>query len=454
MYDPMLDNSPGCGNEYPSSYWADISGRNKVNKPEDDGQLEQDIDIDVAIIGAGYTGLSCALHLAREHGIQAHVFEANQTAWGCSGRNAGFILKSSGRKPYSTMQKQWGEEVMRGIYNEMCAGVDTVNSLISEGIDCDQQEAGYIKVAHKPSMFKSLQAQAKLQQQMFSYDVQVLSKQELHQGFMADENAYGAIRYQDGFGLNPLKLAWGYQKLARQAGVKVHTSTPMSFVNNKAKNSALLATPKSTVKAKKVVIATNGYTPKGFHPLVTNRTLPVLSQIIVSEPLSVEQLAACNFLTSNVVMDTRALKYYYRKLPDNRILFGGRGAITGKNADDPYYAQRLLSVLKTSFPALAALNIDYAWSGWICMALDDLPHIYQGEQGSDDENVFYAMGYCGSGVSFSVQAGKRLAEKIAGKTLPNLPLYNTALPKFPFAPLRRVGQWGYFHYGKIKDSYF
>ncbi len=450
----MIDNSPGCGLKYPNSYWADISGGNRQNKPEDDGQLAQDKDIDVAIIGAGYTGLSCALHLANEHGIKAHVFEANQTAWGCSGRNAGFILKSSGRKPYATMQKQWGEEVMHGIYNEMCAGVDTVNSLISEGIDCEQQEPGYIKVAHKPSMFKSLQAQAKLQQQMFGYDVQILSTQELHQNYMADENAYGAIRYQDGFGLNPLKLAWGYQKLARQAGVKVHTSTPVSFVENKIKHNALLATPKATIKAKKVVIATNGYTPKGFHPLVNNRTLPVLSQIIVTEPLSTEQLAACNFITSNVVMDTRALKYYYRKLPDNRILFGGRGAITGKNADDPYYAQRLLSVLKNSFPALRQLKIDYAWSGWICMALDDLPHIYQGEKGSVNENVFYAMGYCGSGVSFSVQAGKRMAEMVAGEKPPNLPLYNNALPKFPLAPLRRIGQWGYFHYGKIKDNYF
>jgi glycine/D-amino acid oxidase-like deaminating enzyme len=453
MYDPMLDKSPGCGIAYPSSYWAEVSGANKDAKPENDGPLEKDIDIDVAIIGAGYTGLSCALHLAREHGIKAHVFEANQSAWGCSGRNAGFILKSSGRKPYSTMQKQWGEEVMRGIYNEICAGVETVNNLIAEGIDCDQQAPGFIKVAHKPSMFKSLQAQAKLQQQMFNYDVQVLSKEDLHQGFMADKNAYGAIRYQDGFGINPLKLAWGYQKIAREAGVTVHTSTPVSFMNNNDKASVSLTTPKGTIKAKKVVIATNGYTPKGFHSLVTNRTLPVLSQIIVTEPLSDEQLAACNFLTSNVVMDTRALKYYYRKLPDNRILFGGRGAITGKGADDPYYAQRLLSVLKTSFPALMSLNINYAWSGWICMSLDDLPHIYGGEKGTDEENIFYAMGYCGSGVSFSVQAGKRLAEKVAGKPVPNLPLYNKPLPKFPFAPLRRIGQWGYFHYGKIKDTY-
>jgi len=455
MYDPMIDRSIGCGLSYPTSYWAEASGVAQGNIPEDDGIIEQDIDVDVAIIGAGYTGLSCALHLAREHGIKAHVFEANQTAWGCSGRNAGFILKSSGRKSYATMQKQWGEEVMRGIYQEMCAGVETVKNLISEGIDCDVQEQGYIKVAHKPAMFSVLQEQAKLQQNMFGYDVQVLSQQELKQQYMADENAYGAIRYQDGFGLNPLKLAWGYQKLARKSGVKIHTSSPISFQKKQISNNyQLLQTPLAQIKAKKVVIATNGYTPKNFHSLITSKTLPVLSQIIVTEVLTDEQIAACNFLTSNVVMDTRALKYYYRKLPDNRILFGGRGAITGKGAEDAYYAKRLLSVLKTSFPALENLKYSYAWSGWICMALDDMPHIYQGSASNKQDNVFYAMGYCGSGVSFSVQAGKRLAEKVAGKSLPNLPLYQKPLPKFPFAPLRRVGQWGYFHYGKLKDNYF
>jgi len=449
MYDPLHDKSPGCGEKFPHSYWADISG----TPPEDEGQLKGNIEVDVAIIGAGYTGLSCALHLAREHGIKATVLEANQTAWGASGRNGGFILKSSGRKAYSTMQKQWGEEVMRGIYQEMCEGVDTVKSLIAEGIDCDPQETGYIRVAHKPKMLNSLISTANLQREMFGYDVQILSREELHQQYMADQNAYGAIRYQDGFGLNPLKLARGYQKLARQAGAKIHCASPVENWHeegHKQQKVQVLHTPNGLVKAKKVVIATNGYTPKGFHGLIKNRTLPVLSQVIVTQRLTAEQLAACNFLTSNVVMDTRALKYYYRKLPDNRILFGGRGAITGKGAEDPYFANRLLAVLKTNFPALAEIKYDYTWSGWLSMSLDDMPHIYQNEQ----QNVFYAMGYCGSGVSFTVQAGKRLAQKVAEQTVPNLPLYQKALPKFPFAPLRRVGQWGYFQYGKVKDNWF
>lgn len=454
MYDPLYNKTPGRNEPYPNSYWRSVAG----NPPSDDGELNQDINVDVAIIGAGYTGLSTALHLAREHGIKATVLEANQTAWGASGRNGGFILKSSGRKPYSTMQSQWGEEVMRGIYHEMCAGVDTVKSLIAEGIDCDRQENGYLRLAHKPNQLKKLIANANLQRKMFGYDVQIISKEELHQNYMADNNAYGAIRYQDGFGVNPLKLAWGYQELARKHGVKIHTACPVENWHKTASNKLgqtspyhhVLQTPNAQVKAQKVVIATNGYSGKGFHPLIENKTLPVLSQIIVTEPLTPEQITACNFLTSNVVMDTRALKYYYRKLPDNRILFGGRGAISGKGAQDPFYAKRLLAVLKTSFPALADIKYDYAWSGWLSMALDDMPHIYHNKQ----QTIFYAMGYCGSGVSFSVQAGKRLAQKVVGQELPKLPLYQKPLPQFPFAPLRRLGQWGYFQYARAKDQWF
>ena len=445
MYDPLHDKTPGTGQSYPDSYWAAVSG----NAPACNGKITRDIETEVAIIGAGYTGLSCALHLAKDFGVNAHVIEANQTAWGCSGRNAGFILKTSGRMSFFDMERRWGEVIMRQVYQEMSAGVDLVNSLISQGIDCQQQSPGYLKIAHKPEKLTALIELAKLQQQKFGYDVEILSKEQVRQDYMNDQNAYGAIRYQDGFGINPLKLAWGYQSLAQQAGVHIHTSSPV--INwQKTKNGYQLFTPQGIVKANKVVLATNGYTPKAFHPMVTARSLPVLSQIIVTEPLSDEQLAQANIKTNQVVMDTRALKYYYRKLPDNRLLFGGRGAITGKQANDPYYANRLLKVLKSSFPVLGSLKIEHAWSGWICMSLDDIPHIFQNEA----QDVFYAMGYCGAGVSFSAQAGKRLAQRVTGQQLPDIPLYQSPLPKFPFAPLRRLGQWSYFQYGKVADKYF
>ncbi len=452
MYDPLKHSSPGQGEPYPTSYWADFSGE----APVDHGPIKSDINVDLAIIGSGYTGLSCALHLAEQHGIQSHILEANQTAWGCSGRNAGFILKSTGRKPYSSMIKRWGNNVARGIYHEVCEGVESVNQLIDQigqqtNIDCEAQSKGYLRVAHKPSMLKALQQQSTLLEKEFNYSTEILTQKQVKADYFDSRDTFGAIRFDDGYGINPLRLAWGYQQLAQQAGVNIHTASPVTCWEKNQNNQQVLTTPNGIVTADKVVIATNGYTPKGFHPAVDNRTLPVLSQIIVTEPLTESQIKETNFLTDNVMMDTRALKYYFRKLPDNRILFGGRGAISGKDADDPYFANRLLKVLQRSFPPLNQINVDYSWSGWISISLDDLPHICQADE---QRNVFYSMGYCGNGVSFAVQAGKRLAQRVAGVEVPNLPFYSKQLPKFPFAKLRRVGQWGYFHYGMMKDRWF
>ena len=446
MYDPLKDPSPGMEKPYPASYWSEHSGP----PPSNSGRVIKDMQVDVAIIGSGYTGLSCALHLARDHNIKAHIIEANQTAWGCSGRNAGFILKSTGRKAYSSMISQWGNETAQGIYNEVSEGVETVNQLIADGIECDQQSNGYLRIAHKPSRIAELKAQAKLLRKEFNYQTEILSAGQIRAEYFDSKDAHGAIKFNDCYGINPLKLAWGYQKMAQKLGATIHTNSPVTEWETIA-NKQVLRTPQGNVTANKVIIATNGYTPNRFHFATNNRTLPVLSQIIVTKPLTEAQIEAANFITDNVVMDTRALKYYFRKLPDNRILFGGRGAISGKDADDPYFANRLLKVLSNSFPAVEELAIDYSWSGWISISLDDLPHIRQADEKG---NVAYSLGYCGNGVSFAVQAGKRLAQWTAGQTLPYLPYFNTDLPKFPFAQFRRLGQWGYFHYGKVSDRWF
>lgn len=446
MYDPLISADPGIGEPHSPSYWAATAGP----EPEDDGPVTTDKTVEVAIIGGGYTGLASGYYLAKEHGIEACVLEANRTGWGCSGRNGGFVLKAGGRLSYQRMIKRWGEPMARRVFGEIYEGLDRVRDLIrTEGIDCDAQPEGHLWVAHRPEMLKQIESQARFLQDRFDYRTEILSAEDLRTSHFDSEEAYGALRFNDGFGVHPLKLAYSYQRMARTAGCKVHSSSPVQGWTQEGEYQ-VLTTPGGKVRAKKVICATNGYTPPSLHPTLKNRTFPVLSNVIVTRPLTADEKAACNFASSDLITDTRTLRFYYRRLPDDRILIGGRSAITGKDAANPRHNQALLDALGRKFPALKNIGYDYSWGGWVCISFDDVPHIFQADtQGK----LFYAMGYGGSGVSFSVQAGKRLAEKVAGITTGHdLPILNTPLPKFPFAPFRRLGQQALYHYYYHRDE--
>jgi glycine/D-amino acid oxidase-like deaminating enzyme len=325
-----------------------------------------------------------------------------------------------------------------------------VEELIEKsGRDVERQPNGYLKIAHRPKYYDRLKHTADYMSKHFGYHVTPLTKGQLSEQYVDHKEAHGALLYEQGYGIHPLKLVLAYHQLTQQQGIDVYTNSP---VTNWSKVGGLhqLTTPQGTVTAKKVVCCTNGYTPAGFHQSLDKRFLPVLTSVIVTRPLTQQELHESRFFTSQVMMDTRQLKYYYRKLPDQRILFGGRGAITGKQADSPIYHERLLSALKQSFPALHQITTDYHWSGWISVSLDDIPHIHQSE-----DNVFYSSGYCGAGLSFSTQAGKRLAQKVAGDTATHkIPMLTTPLPRFPLSPFRRIGQGLFYEWGRIKDNFF
>src|SRR5688572_18388796 len=153
-YDPLFADSPGTGLSYPGSYWAATAGP----VPADDGHVPARLDVDVAIIGGGYTGLSCAYHLAAKHGVKPVVLEANRPGWGCSGRNGGFARMALGRFTGGDMIEAWGRDVAKRAFGEMMSSLDTVRALIRDGnIDCDASEAGHLKIAHRPSRVSELQ---------------------------------------------------------------------------------------------------------------------------------------------------------------------------------------------------------------------------------------------------------------------------------------------------------
>ena len=443
-YDPLVAADPGAGRAYAPTYWVATAGA----PPADDGPVVRDLDVDVAVIGSGSTGMSTALSLAREHGIQATVLEANQASWGCSSRSGGQGQNASGRLKRSQWIERWGLDTARRLDAEIRAGFEHFRSLTQE-IDCDAYDGGHLYIAHRAEKLEPLRREAELMRTTFGYATRMLTAAELRRDWCDEREAHGALHEAEGIGIHPLKLTYGLIRKARELGVRLHTGSPVQSWTTHA-GVHHLRTPGGTVRAKRVAVCTGGYTGQGLSPLVRNKLMPILSNSIVTRVLTEAELKACNFRSQTFMTDTRTLRFYYRLLKDNRLQIGSRSSVTGSEADDPVHEQLLTDAIARKFPPLAGIAIDHSWWGWVDVSHDMMPRIVRPDPA---RQVWYALGYGGNGVSFSTQAGKRLAERIAGRdagqAVFELPIYRSPLP-FPnvlerfeseaFAPFRRLGQ--------------
>ena len=453
-YDPLVEATPGQGQAYAPTYWIGTAG----TPPQDDGPVVADMDVDVAIVGSGFTGLACAIYLAREHGIRATVLEANRSSWGCSTRNGGQAQCASGRLKRSQWIQRWGEEVALRLHHEICDAMETFKGLIAD-IDCEPQPGGHLYIAHKPGVLPSLEKETEICNRVFGYKVQMLSAQTLREEYVGDKEAAGAMHEPEGIGIHAGKLAFGYLRMARALGVRVHTASPVQGWETRD-GAHHLQTPGGVVRAKAVGIATGGYTSQGLHRRLKNRLMPILSNSMVTRVLTPGEIADCNFQTHQVLTDTRVLRHYYRLLPDNRVQIGSRSAITGRDAPQQQYEDLLRSHLARKFPALDGIDVDYSWWGWVDVSHDMMPRICQPDPG---QTIYYALGYGGNGVMYSAQAGRRMAERIAGRPPhAELPIFGSQLP-FPnvlnpaiesqfFAPFRRFGQRFLYRWYHFKDE--
>ncbi len=169
-YDPLVAPDPGAGRAYAPTWWVASAG----TPPEDDGPVVRDIDVDVAIIGSGATGMSTALYLAQEHGIQATVLEANQASWGCSSRSGGQGQNASGRLKRSQWIRRWGLDVARQLDAEIRSGFENFRHLTTQ-IDCDAFDGGHLYLAHRPEKLAGLEAEARVMREQFGYDTRMLT---------------------------------------------------------------------------------------------------------------------------------------------------------------------------------------------------------------------------------------------------------------------------------------
>ncbi|MBD3586189.1 FAD-binding oxidoreductase [Salinimonas sp. HHU 13199] len=423
-YDPLIDSAVNPQESLPPTYWHDT-----VEVPSGTA-LNKDIETDFLVIGAGYTGISAALALTESRAGSVTVIDSHSPGYGCAGRNAGFVLSGSGRMGPSALEKRYGLDIAKGIQNEYDGAVSDLLARISAyGIDCDLAAGPYYKLAHTAKHALQQRRSADYLKTNFNQQIESLSQDQLKKA-LAVEGFYGASR-QPGHTLNPLKLILGLSHTAQSKGAAIYSATPALKIT-RGESNHVVETPQGVITARTLLIASNAYTSKVLHPAVNKRQFPVQSSILVTQPLSKTQLAAIGFNGPVSMMDTRMMKYYYRLLPDNRLLFGGRGEVSARQAHAG--KARLYDAMLTSFPVLRGIDISHFWSGWVSVSLDNLPRV----NFDNRTQTGYAMGYCGAGVSFANFAGRRLAQRAMNQPVDlNLPLYSTPLRRFPFAGLRR-----------------
>ncbi len=386
------------------------------------------------------------------------MLEANRVSWGCSTRNGGQAQCASGRLKRSQWIQRYGLDTALQLHEEVCAGMQTFKDLI-KSIDCDPQPGGHLYIAHRDKAMPALEKEAKILREVFKYDARIFDADTVRREYVDDKEAAGAMHELEGIGIHAGKLAFGYLRRARELGVKVHPSSPVTGWETR-NGVHYLRTPGGIVRARAVGVATGGYTSQSLHPQLKNRLFPILSNSIVTRVLTPAEIEACNFRTTQVITDTRILRHYYRLMPDGRLQIGSRSAITGNDAPQEQYKQKLIADMHRKFPALQGIQVDYSWWGWVDVSHDMMPRITQPDPA---QSIYYAMGYGGNGVMYSAQAGKRLAALIAGKSsaLPELPIFRSPLP-FPnvremvesqmFAPFRRMGQRVLYHWYHLKDD--
>ena len=454
-YDPLVAADPGTGRAYAPSYWAASAGE----PPADDGPIRGDVDADVVVIGSGATGISTALYLAQEHGVRAMVLEANQASWGCSSRSGGQGQNASGRLKRSQWIERWGLDVARRLDAEIRAGFDNFKDL-TRAIPCDAFDGGHLYVAHRADRLPALRREAELMRDTFGYATRMISAEALRRDYCDEREAAGAMHEAEGVGIHPLKFTYGLIRKARSLGATLHPASPVQGWQSIG-GVQHLRTPGGTVRARRVAVCTGGYTSQGLNPALRNRLMPILSNSLVTRPLTDAEIAATNFRSETFLTDTRTLRFYYRLLPDRRLQIGSRSAVSGAQAEDPVHLKLLTDAIARKFPPLAGIGVDYSWWGWVDVSHDMMPRIARPDPA---QPVWYALGYGGNGVSFSTWAGRRLAERIVGRDVGDvfrLPIYDAPL-EYPnvmgavrseaFAPFRRLGQHLLYRWYWLRDE--
>ncbi|WP_281967011.1 NAD(P)/FAD-dependent oxidoreductase [Roseovarius nanhaiticus] len=378
------------------SYWLD--GLTPPDIPG--GDLPREVD--VVIVGSGYTGLNAAIETARG-GRSTLVLDAEVPGWGCSSRNGGQI--STSIKPsLAKLAVRHGRDRAEAIRAEGRAALDWISERIeAESIDCDFRRSGRFHAAHTPAAYEELARDADILRRTEGIEVEMIPRAEQRRELGSDAY-HGAALFPRHGSLHPARYVHGLIRSALDAGARIMGETRVTGIAS-GPTGHDVQTPRGTVRARDVIVATNGYTT-GVTPWQQRRVIPIGSYIIATEPLD-EGVMDRLFPADRIASDTCKVVYYYRPSPDRtRILFGGR--VSAGETDTSISGPRLHHDMCRIFPELRQTRISHSWMGTVAYTFDELAHC-----GTHD-GVHYAMGYCGSGVSMASYLGMRMGQKVLG----------------------------------------
>ena len=380
--------------------------------------------VDVAVIGAGYTGLSAARALALQ-GARVAVMEGHTIGWGASSRNGGMVLAGL-KLGVQTLAARYGIAVAKRMYAASLASIDRTEQIIrSERIACDFRRCGHLEVASKASHFDAYARIADLMAREFGHPLEVVARHEL--GAEIGSDAYfGGIVDDASASLNPARYVAGLGRAAIGAGATIHTHTRVERIEpaHHEGGGFRLSTTRGPVVARDVVVATSGYTGSAT-PALRRRIIPIGSFIIATERLP-DAVARAVSPRSRMMFDSRHFLHYFRLTPDDRMLFGGRAAFFPETTGT---IRRSAAILRRDmiavFPQLRDAKVEYAWGGTLDFCFDTMPHAGR------RDGIHYALGYAGHGVAMATYLGTEVAALIGGAP-PETPFGE--IP-FPGAPL-------------------
>ncbi|MGF6754481.1 NAD(P)/FAD-dependent oxidoreductase [Paraburkholderia sp. GAS334] len=418
----------------PDSLWRAMAARAPVtHAPVSTGTpLNRDLIVDVAVIGAGYSGLAAAYAL-QKRGVDCAVFDANPVGWGASGRNGG-VVSSKFRLSFPTIERMHGLDTARRMHRLAHDGVRVVESLIDEfKLERAQFEhTGSLRCAHTGHAFAAIRAEADwVRTALGDTSMTVQSREEVtHE--TGSTGFVGGVLSADAGTILPLEYVRGLARGLTARHVPIYESTPIvEMTRARTGPGVTLRTPGGTVRAKQVIVATNAYSGLTSATAPYQRELvPFRSAMIATGRLSPE-LDAKLMPQRRSYTETRRMMKWFRKV-DGRMLFGGRDAF-GKEGEDTGF-DALQRAMVALFPDLASVRVEYRWSGYVGMTFNALPHV-----GRSDDTTTFCLGYNGAGIAMASLLGQHAAALALGETPELALLAQQGLRPVPFHSLRAPG---------------